>query len=357
MSSMILQTVGQVAAKAVDDLHRLAAMSGPFFLAVGFRKPHLPFNAPSKYWRPVESIPDLLPDTWHSPAVDIPDDALHRSPELRGQYDALPLFGDPSDAAAAEIVSAYHAAVRYVDAQIGVVLEGLQDSRVANRTLVVLLGDHGFLLGEQRLWTKHSLLEPALRTPLIISHPSIPGGKVVDEVTDLLDVYPTLTELVTGSGPDRLDGQSLEPLLAQPNGFQRSNKRASVSRWMNGESVRNKRFRYTRWFDEDDQTTAEMLFDLPKDPLEQINEVNNPEFAEVVSELKSYLGTARTGPVWSEKLGQQHDRWRLASSLQGGVLLTAMAFPVPVATALLLTIGVLTGVVWRWWSNRRRTTP
>ena len=110
---------GQVAERAVADLQRLAVGTAPFFLAVGFRKPHLPFNAPEQYWQSADTAPTPLPASWHRPAANVPRQALHRSPELRGQYDALPLVGDVSDAAAQEIAGAYHAAVRYIDAQVG----------------------------------------------------------------------------------------------------------------------------------------------------------------------------------------------------------------------------------------------
>ena len=343
---------GQVAAKSVQDLQRLAQSEVPFFLAVGFRKPHLPFNAPAQYWRPVGSPDEMLPVTWQSPAPAIPDHALHRSPELRGQYDALPFFGDPSDEDAAEIVAAYHAAVRYADAQVGRVLQGLEDSSATANTLVLLLGDHGFLLGEQRMWTKHALFEPALRTPLIISHPSFTSSHEVRSVTDLLDVYPTVVDLAGLKMPAHVEGVSLRPLLVDPTSVEPEEKQ-SIARWMNGESVRTASYRYSRWFDESGQTLDEMLFDLEADPLEQSNLAGNSEFSGVIADLGASLSKQRSGPVWSEKLDAQYGRWQLASSAVGGVLLLVLAYPVPVAMSLLLFIGVVVFVFLRFRKRRR----
>jgi len=295
----------------------------------------------------------MLPATWYTPTPNVPDSALHRSPELRGQYDALPFFGDPSDTAATEIVRAYHAAVRYADAQVGKVLQALQDSAAAKNTLVVVLGDHGFYLGEQRLWTKHGLFEPALRTPLIISHPSLAGaaGQAEDFVSDLLDVYPTVVDLAGLDRPAHVEGESLQALLAGSQ-TDRDNKR-SIARWMNGESVRGQRFRYTRWFTKDGNTTDQMLFDLSVDPLEQNNLVDHPDYVAVRDDLGAYLDTKRSDPVWSEALDTPYGRWQMAASSIGGVLLVALAYPIPAIAGLLLVLLLVAVMVWRY--RRRRS--
>lgn len=338
---------GQVAVKTVADLQRLASGSAPFFLAVGFRKPHLPFNAPERYWRPAGSPAEMLPQSWRSPTANLPGSALHRSPELRGQYDALPWFGDPADLKASAMVNAYHAAVRFVDAQVGLVLQGLEDSGAAAHTLVVLFGDHGFLLGEQRMWTKHSLLEPALRTPLIIAHPNFSNAQESLAVTDLLDVFPTLADLAGLDIPAHVQGATLRPLLEDATLREREDKSASVSRWMNGESVRMHQYRYTRWFDEGNQTLAQMLFDLEADPLEQSNLVGKLELAPMITELEGYLASQREGPVWSEQLETQSGRWLIASSLTGGVLMVVLAYPVLAAIGSLLFVCALIYAIYR----------
>lgn len=335
---------GQVAEQAANDIHRLAKGQQPFFMAVGFRKPHLPFNAPDKYWR--EPSAELLPQTWHQPGIDIPGPALHRSMELRLQYDALPLFGEPSDQKAAEIVAGYHAAVRYADAQVGRVLDALDESGVAENTIVVLMGDHGFFLAEQQMWTKHALLEPALRTPLIVAVPGTNQGSSVEAVTDLLDVFPTLTELSGIETPNQLQGASLKPLIERTA---TSHKAVSVSRWLNGESVRDERYRYTRWFDEDNQTLDEMLFDLIEDPDETQNIVSRHR--EVADRFRSQLDSARIGPNWSEPLGAMVTQLGVANSSAGSVLVVAMIYPLYAGViVLLLLVGVY--LLARYWWRR-----
>ena len=336
---------GQVAEQATADINRLEKGQQPFFMAVGFRKPHLPFNVPDKYWR--ESFSDLLPETWHQPGDEIPRLALHRSLELRLQYDALPLFGDPSDEKAAEIVAGYHAAVRYADAQVGRVLDALDESGVADNTIIVLMGDHGFFLAEQQMWTKHALLEPALRTPLIIAAPGSSQGSSVEAVTDLLDVFPTLTELSGIETPNQLQGASLKPLIDQTA---TSHKAISISRWLNGESVRDQSFRYTRWFDADNQTLNEMLFDLIEDPHETQNIVS--AHREVASRLRSQLDSARIDPNWSEPLGAMVTQLGVANSSVGSVLVVAMIYPLYAGVSGLLLLAVVGLLIRSWWRRR-----
>jgi iduronate 2-sulfatase len=335
---------GQVAEKTAADIQRLAVNGKPFFLAVGFRKPHLPFTAPAKYWR--ESAVDHLPDTWTEPGQDIPDAALHRSLELRMQYDALPLLGDPSDKKAADIVAGYHAAVRYADAQVGKVLRALDESNVANNTIVVLMGDHGFLLAEQRMWTKHALFEPALRTPLIVVAPSVNDGIVVDTVTDLLDVFPTLTDLAGINTPAHLQGSSLKTLINNPAGAN-AHKSFSISQWMNGESIRDARYRYTRWFDADNQTLDEMLFDLVEDPNEEQNIVERRR--DVADGLRAKLDSKRDEPIWSDVLDSFVSRLGTANSTLGGLLLVVTIYPMRFAfSALFLAFASITlTILWR----------
>lgn len=344
---------GQVAAKAVDDLQRLSAMDAPFFLAVGFRKPHLPFNAPDRYW--VEPSVAHLPVTWAKQGADIPMDfAGHSSPELRGQYDALPLFGEPDSIRAANIVNAYHAAARYADAQVGRVLEALQQSGEAGHTIVVLMGDHGFLLGEHRMWTKHSLFEAALKTPLIIADPRFSQSASVSAVTDLLDVYPTLVDLAGLPMPAHLNGETLRPLLENPTLASRPDKGASVSRWQNGESIRNRQYRYTRWFDENNLTLNEMLFDHFNDPDETQNLIAQPALSAEVERLREQLEQDRQGTVWSAALDDSVDRWNLLASTLGRPILAAMAYPVIAGLLLVALVGLLLWFLWSWVRLRQR---
>jgi len=359
---------GQVASKSIADLARLAQMENPFFLAVGFRKPHLPFNAPEHYWSDEESV--NLPATWSQPGTDIPlDFAGHLSPELRRQYDALPFFGEPDTAQAKEIVAAYHAAARYADAQVGRVLDALEKSGQANNTIVILMGDHGFLLGQHKLWTKHSLFDSALRTPLIIKDPRLAQTATVTAVTDLLDVYPTLVDLAglqTSRSPNgialdgavldgaALDGQSLRALLEAPDDTITGHKKASIARWLNGESIRVNQYRYTRWFDKNNETLAEMLYDLTEDPDESRNLVSETSSFAQIEQLRQLLEQDRQGAVWSEPLDAGVAQWNLLASPVGRLLILSIVHPVAtkvVAGSLLLMIVLL---IWARLRSRRQ---
>jgi len=341
---------GQVAAKSVNDLQRLTQRDAPFFLAVGFRKPHLPFNAPNRYWLDPENL-EHLPPTWTQPSTSVLlDFASHRSPELRSQYDALPLFSEPDDQQAAEIIAAYHAATRYADAQVGRVLTTLAASAAADNTIVVLMGDHGFLLGQYKMWTKHALFEPALHTPLIIADPRLvqtEPRRSVTAVTDLLDIYPTLADLAGLAAPGHLDGVSLKPLLASATQTETPQKSASIARWQNGESIRNSKYRYTRWFNEDNETLQEMLFDMAADPAETINLIDRTPLSAEVQELVKLLAAGREGPVWSEALATNVSQWQLVTSSVGGLLIAALAYPLPALLIALLLLMVVVGVIWR----------
>ena len=341
---------GQVAAKSVADLDRLSGLDTPFFLAVGFRKPHLPFNAPARYWVDEKGL-EHLPSTWAQSGINVPlNFASHPSPELRMQYDALPLIGEPSDQQAASIIAAYHAAARFADAQVGRLLTTLANGDAAENTIVVLLGDHGFLLGQYKMWTKHALFEAALHTPLIIADPRLDqsrwGAKAL-AVTDLLDIYPTLTELAGLEAPTHLDGVSLAPVIHSAAEMARPQKPASIARWQNGESIRNSKYRYTRWFNEQDQTLAEMLFDSNADPAESVNLIGKPELAADVQTLRELLAKGRSGPVWSEALETNVRQWKLVTSSLGGLLIAASVYPkIAILIALLLLVLAI-GSVWR----------
>jgi len=284
--------------------------------------------------------------------------AVHRSPELRRQYDALPLFGEPNDQAAKQIVAAYHAAARYADAQVGRVLKALENTDAAANTIVVLMGDHGFLLGQYKMWTKHALFEAALRTPLIIADPrwaqsGNPGE--VTAVTDLLDVYPTLADLAGLTAPDHLDGVSLRPFLTKTAQNDRPEKLFSVSRWQNGESIRTRDYRYTRWFSKDNETLAEMLFDLTNDPAETTNLVDYPELSVTIQELRERLSRDRRGEVWSEALGSSVNQWNLVTSSVGGLLIAALTYPISTLIIAVLLLVILLAAVRLLWRRRRIT--
>jgi len=218
-----------LADEAVRQLHQLTSLGQPFLLALGFYRPHLPFNAPQKYW-----------DLYDRDAIDISDvDPLQRTGGEFWAYDH-----QPSQAANPDYVRtlrhAYYAATSYVDAQIGKVLAALDAMGLRENTIVVLWGDHGYHLGELGYWGKHTLHEYSLRSPLIVRAPTIHhagnAGQAADALIATVDIYPTLVELADLPMPDHLDGVSFVPVLKNPATETRDNV-------LSIESLRTDRYR------------------------------------------------------------------------------------------------------------------
>ena len=258
---------GQIARRAIDTLGELAGGEEPFFLAVGFLKPHLPFVAPQKYWDlyPPGSI--HLPATYHRPE-NAPDAAIHDFGELRS-YHGIPPKGPVSDEQALRLIRGYHACVSYTDAQIGKVLGELDRLGLAENTVVVLWGDHGWNLGEHTLWCKHACFETSMRIPLIVRAPGVtPASGVSDGLTETIDLYPTLCELTGTPTPDHLAGVSLVPRLADPSA---PGKPHAVGRYVSGDTIRTDSHRFTEYTGAGGKAYARMLYDHRVDPAEDRN--------------------------------------------------------------------------------------
>src|SRR5687767_10068839 len=271
----------------------------PFFLAVGFVKPHLPFVAPKKYFDlyPLESI--QLPPDMRRPK-DAPDFATTDWGELRA-YDGMPKSGPVPDQQAKELIRAYYAATSYMDAQVGRLLAELDKLGLAQNTIVILWGDHGWHLGEQGSWCKHTNFENATRAALMIrapGHHKQPGAKT-DALVEFVDIYPALCELAGLKLPDGLEGQSFVPLLDDPS---RTWKRAAFSQYPRqknmGYSIRTDRHRYTEWRGPDGAILARELYDHQADPRETVNVAAAPDQAETVAGLSKMLneGWRAAGP-------------------------------------------------------------
>jgi len=301
---------GYTAAEAVKRLHELKKKGQPFFLAVGFLKPHLPFVAPKKYW-------DLYdPDTIPLPAIDrlpngAPAFAGHDNGELHS-YANVPK-GNPIPADfAKKLRHGYYACVSYTDAQIGRLLDALDREGLAGNTVVVLWGDHGWQLGDHGLWHKHTNFELAARAPLLIS---VPGqktaGRKCDSLVEFVDVYPTLADVCGLSIPPGLDGASLKPCI---EGTAKSAKQVALSQYprsgaatgnrpLMGYSIRDARWRLTLWRDRRDGTiVATELYDEENDPAETKNLA--AAHAEVVSRLREFLPPLLTGTSASQSKSQ-----------------------------------------------------
>ncbi|MEX2315572.1 MAG: sulfatase, partial [Pirellulales bacterium] len=246
---------GRIAEKAVAALGELK--DRPFFLAVGFWKPHSPFNAPKRYWD-LYRRSHIKPPEHPQPPIDVPQIAMHDSREILGAFSDRP-GGRPTAEETLALRHGYYAATSYVDAQIGKVLDALDRLNLRDKTIVVFWSDHGYHLGEHALWAKTSNFELDARVPLIIAAPDRPGGRRCDALVELLDLYPTLADLCGLKPPDDLEGKSLRPLLDDPT---TTLKTAAITQHTRpaypsadepiqamGYSMRTDRFRYAEWRD------------------------------------------------------------------------------------------------------------
>lgn len=288
---------GLTADLAVDKLKELGQKGEPFFLGVGFFKPHLPFTAPAKYWDLYnEDEIDL------TPSPDVPENvnikSLHRSSEFNGYLEGEehPSLQDPvSDAYQRKVRHAYFAAVSYVDAQIGKVLDELERSGLAKNTVVVLWGDHGWHLGDHRVWGKHTLFERALKSALIMRVPGMgTSGQKIERIVSSVDIYPTLMELCGVGMNFQTDGNSMVPLLK--NTKTRRWQDAAWGYYNNGITVRTPMYRFTKYF-RDEQPVVE-LYDHRTGGSENSNvAARHPD---VVRELSSLLEKKDFGIYRSE---------------------------------------------------------
>lgn len=275
---------GQIAERAVSKLQTLSESDEPFFLAVGFLKPHLPFNCPKKYWDLYDAEEIEVPENYHPP-TNAPDGAVHTSGELRA-YGGIPNEGVLEPSLAKHLIHGYYACVSYTDAQIGKVLNELDRLRLTDDTIVVLWGDHGWNLGEHTMWCKHSCFETSLHSPLIFSAPGFEGEQRTAALTEFIDVYPTLCELTGIPLPLHLEGRSVVPLMKDPNADW---KTAAISRYKNGDSLRTDQFRFTQYWERDGSLKGRMLYNHSTDPGENSNVAGAPANLEVVQELLERL--------------------------------------------------------------------
>jgi uncharacterized sulfatase len=276
---------GVVARRSSEMLDKLAKESKPFFLGVGFRRPHSPYAAPKQYFDmyPVESIPPLVEPAGH--LAGIPTVALTYP---RG----TPLL---SEQERAETVAAYWACISFVDAQIGIVLDALERNDLWKNTVVVFYSDHGYHLGEHGgLWHKMTVFEESARVPLIVAAPKIAGGRVCDRLVELVDVYPTLVEMASLPTMNGLEGTSLVPLLNEPADPHHAWKENAFTQVVHGDvvgrSIRTEKFRYTEW---DEGEAGAELYNHDTDPHEYVNLANDPKSAVVRSHLHKLLQDAQ----------------------------------------------------------------
>jgi arylsulfatase A-like enzyme len=251
---------GQLCDKTIADLTRIAKNDQPFFLACGFWRPHLPFNAPKAYWDLYDRQALTLPSNRFRPA-NAPA-ALTGSAELPSQYTAY--AGYPDDDAFQRLARhGYYASVSYIDAQVGRLLTTLKALGLDTNTIVVLWGDNGYHLGEHNFWTKHNTLDCSVRVPLIIRRPGNPTG-VRNQLVEFVDVYPTLCDLASIPVPAHCEGKSMVPILNNPTA---AHKEAVFTSYGSAYAVKTDQFLYTEFSPGGDR----MMFDHQVDPQENTN--------------------------------------------------------------------------------------
>jgi len=330
---------GEVTDRAIGALRRLQSRAAPsasgpgqpFFLAVGYLKPHLPFVAPKKYWDLYDPSRIELAGNPHPPR-DVPAVAM-RLPmdELRDTYPKDVRVGPGSERGEADPDGAttdipkrgpltqeqerrlrhgYYACVSFIDAQVGRLLDELERLGLSGNTIVLLYGDHGFSLGEHGLWGKLTNFEDANRSPLIVSVPGAKApGRTTDALVELVDIYPSLCELAGVTPPAELEGTSFAPLVDDPD---QPWKTAAFSQYPRGEvmgySIRTNRHRFTQWQSAQDPNRVEglELYDHVTDPAENRNLAALPENAVTVRRLTEQL-----------RLGWKHARQPIL--IHGGV--------------------------------------
>lgn len=293
---------GRIAEESIKRLQAAKDRKEPFFLAVGFVKPHLPFTAPTKYWdmhdpKKFTVIKEL--DTPHG----APKYAGKRGHEL-ANYDPIPPNGLPDEETARTLIHGYYAATSFADAQIGKVLDELDRLDLAKNTIVVLWGDHGWHLGDHGIWTKHTNYEQANRIPLLIAAPGIPAGSN-KQLSETVDIFPTIAELAglpAPSGPQPKDGVSLVPTLKDASVRVRDHAYHCFPRGEGrmGRAIRTDRYRLVEW-KKPGQSADEAdyeLYDYVADPSEKENLAKKRK--NVVKELREILAKhpeARTKPL------------------------------------------------------------
>jgi arylsulfatase A-like enzyme len=276
---------GVVTDKTLQDLQRLAEMDRPFFLAVGYRKPHLPLNAPKKYWDLYDSSEISLPGNFNA-VRDLPPALRINNGELRN-YGNIPDTGEIDLQDWLTLLHGYNACVSYTDAQIGRLIDKIDRLGLSGNTIVVLIGDHGYQLGEYRAWGKNNPLRLSLRAPMIISVPGLEERGHSTSLAEFVDIYPTLVDLCGLEKPDHLAGTSLSGQLGAATGI--SEKEAVYARVGHAEIILTSRYAYTEWQDQEGQVYGRMLFDHLKDPDESRNLAENPDYLAVVDSLSVLL--------------------------------------------------------------------
>ncbi len=285
--------------------------SQPFFMAVGFYRPHIPYIAPKKYFDLYSDIkvPEKVEEEW------LTKPALARN--------VIPWNAGANEEECKDAIKAYYASISFIDAQVGDLLDALEELDLIENTIIVFWSDHGYMLGEHGLWQKQNLFENTARQPMIIHAPGYSQGKICNGIVEMVDIYPTVAEIAGLKGPNDLDGKSLVKLLEDPSAewnypaftqqartlINQSNNtprmggsglfsfNPMLNEWNTtifGRTIRVDRYRYTEW---NEGLDGVELYDYQTDPEEHINQANNPNYKTIVIDLSAKLRSGYNAEV------------------------------------------------------------
>lgn len=296
---------GQLTDYTLKELERVKGT--PFFLCVGYKKPHLPFVAPKKYWDIYDPVKIKLASNPFPPR-DVSPYTKNNYKELRDFY-GMPKGDDPvSNEQARHLIHGYYACVSFLDAQIGRLMEGLDRIQLRNKTIIILWGDNGYKLGEHGSWSKSTNFETDTRVPLIVSVPGLKtAGKHTNALVESVDIYPSLCQLCGLDLPGQpLEGISFAPILEEPT---LKWKKAAYSLYpsganLMGRAIRTDRFRYIEWTNPNkEKILARELYDHETDPGENVNVAKDPSYKGTITELEQMMKQGWKGTL-SKKGGK-----------------------------------------------------
>lgn len=278
---------GMLTDKVIEDLKRLKTSDKPFLLTAGFIAPHLPFNAPTKYWDMYKREEIKQPYNNYVPK-NAPKVSISQWGEMRA-YTDIPKQGGVTDETAISLIHGYYATVSYVDALIGQIMTTLTELELDKNTIVILVSDHGYNLQEHTQWAKYTTYRTSTRVPLMIHLPTMAQGSKTNALVDLIDVYPTVVELLDLELPKHeLAGESLVPVLNDPS---LDGKEHVFLKNGKGYTIQTQEYSYTEFINDNNKTFARMLYDHRTDGDENINVVDEADYADVVTQLSTLLHT------------------------------------------------------------------
>ena len=282
---------GKITQNAIYKLKELKKDDQPFFMAVGYVSPHLPFIQPKKYWDMYDHDSIQLADNSYQPENSpfIAIEAQHNSAELRKNYLDIPAQGKLDDDLARNLIHGYYASVSYMDALIGELIKELDDLGLRDNTTIILWSDHGYFLGEHGFWCKHSTFHEAVKIPFIMSSPGYAKNQITDSFTELVDVYPTLCELANITPPAYIHGKSLTPVLKNPS---IQLKDEIYTRYKQGEAVIDANYSYTEFY-RGKTYVGNMMYDMKTDLKQNIDISKIPANAKLVKMYSQKLKVMR----------------------------------------------------------------